>query len=65
MVLNRTFRSLLLLVGLVCLMGAITVPVAAELMVPKGVHEPSFVNRAQKGDRLMPLRFERRATRSI
>ena len=40
MVLIRKFRSLLLLVGLVCLMGAITVPVAAELIAPKGIHDP-------------------------
>jgi hypothetical protein len=65
MVLNRKFRSLLLLVGLVCLMGAITVPVAAELMAPKAIHEPSFVNRAQKGDRLVPVRSEPRAIRYV
>jgi hypothetical protein len=64
---NSKTRSKLLLAGLVGLMGVITVPVAAELMAPKGIHEttpePGFVNRAQKGDRLVPVRFEPRATR--
>jgi hypothetical protein len=64
---NSKSRSLLLLAGLVGLMGVITVPVAAELMAPSGIHEttpePSFVYRARKGDKLMPVRFEPRATR--
>jgi hypothetical protein len=67
--LNRKSRSLLLLVGLVGLVGAITVPVAAELIARKGIHEttpePSFINRVQKGDRLMPVRSEPRETRYV
>ena len=66
---NSKSRSRLLLAGLVGLMGVITVPVAAELMATRGIHgttpEPSFVNRAQKSDKLMPVRSEPRTTRYV
>jgi hypothetical protein len=69
MFLNSKFRSLLLLIGPVCLMGAVTVSVAAALLDPQSIHrtepEPSFVNRAQKGDRLVPVRSEPKETRYV